>query len=443
MNLDAVAIWLATRSEAALKASRESGLAEDLFQAQGKLAWGFIDTYRQEYGVIPSPSIISENSGLHVSPLTEEVPLDYVLDQMHDRAIWRSLRYGADQFMERMEEADAEGATQEIYKLTDHLRLRKGRAAKCNPLSEIVHLVTEQYERTKRGEIGVPFPWPTMTNMTLGMWPGTLTFFVARPGVGKTWTAINICWSAWHEHGKKILVVSPEMGKMELAERIVSRHGELSYGDVVSATLGSMGGEKRLYATVKELQGTEGFFVLDDEDKMEPRFIEEAIDAVDPDLVAIDSLYMLRVEQGKVKSGPGSKGGRYDRILAAIDWLRSLSRKTQKPFLAISQLSRDAKMKKGEQERLKRGIGTGGLEDAVAMSDTLFMDAHNLFAMFQDDDMKLDKQMMYVPLKLRRQANQSSVVTRWDMTAMAFDEIGTKVDTGDDFSDDGYDKVSF
>ena len=445
MDLDAAAIWLATRSEAALKEAREAGLAEDLFQATGKVAWKFIDTYRLEYGQLPSPGIISENSGLTVRPIAEDdaPPLDYLLDQMHDRAIWRALRYGGDKFLERMEEADAPGATEEVCKLADHLRERRGRKAKVLELRDIVGLVGEQYERTKRGEIGVPFPWPTMTDMTLGMWPGTLTFFVARPGVGKTWTAINICWHAWEIEKKRVLIVSPEMGKTELAERVVSRHGQLSYGDVISATLGSMGGEKQLYATIDQLKESEGFFVLEDERMMNPTAIEEAIEATNPDIVAIDSMYMLRVEQGQVKSGPGSKGGRYDRILGAVDWLRSLCRRTQKPFLGISQLSRDAKMKKGAAERLKRGVGTGGLEDAIAMSDTLFMDAHNLFAMFQDDDMKLDKQMMYVPLKLRRQTKRSSLVTKWDMTSMEFDEIGTRVEGGENFNDDGYNDVSF
>ena len=69
---------------------------------------------------------------------------------------------------------------------------------------------------------------------------------------------------------------------------------------------------------------------------------------------------------------------------------------------------------------------------------TLFWDCHNLFAMFQDDDMRSHNQMLYVPLKVRRQAKISGVVTNWDLAHMDFDEIGTKVEDSDDYSDGGY-----
>ena len=444
MSLDSAVIWKATRSTETLQEAKAFGVAEDLFVGAGKVAWRFIHTYRDEHGSIPSPGIIGENSGLALSPLTEDDDgaMTYFVDKLHERAIFRALKYGVDKTYEYIEEGEQEEAASEIIKLADHLRDRKAARVRVRDLSQIVPEVKEMYERTKRGEIGIPFPWDTMNEMTLGMWPGTLTFFTARPGVGKTWTAINICHHVWQK-GYKVLVVSPEMIGVELAERVVGLHGKLSYSDLVSGRLGDFGGEKALDDTIAELSQREGFHVLDDEERLSSQYIEEAVEAVDPDLIAVDSVYMLKVFQGKVKQGVGSKGGRYDRILETIDWLRSFSRRTKKPVLAISQLSRDAKMKKGEAERLKQGVGTGGLEDAVAMSDTLLMDAHNLFAMFQDDDMRLDKQMLYVPLKARRQAAWSSVVTRWDMESMNFDQIGTKVESEGDFRDKSFDDVTF
>ena len=78
--------------------------------------------------------------------------------------------------------------------------------------------------------------------------------------------------------------------------------------------------------------------------------------------------------------------------------------------------------------------------EAVAMTDTLFMDAHNLFALYQDKDLRLDKQLIYVPLKVRRQASINHVVTRWDLETMDFTEIGTSVPSGgrSNFEDDEF-----
>lgn len=257
--------------------------------------------------------------------------------------------------------------------------------------------------------------------------------------VHNTWTAVNIVWNAHFEHGKKTLIVSPEMTRVELVERVIARHGQFNYSDMVSGTLGSFV-EPQLKKVIDELRSVDGFWILDDEDRLGPTYIEEAIDATNPDLIAIDAIYMLNVAEGKIKSGPGSRGGRYDRILGTVDWLRSLSRRTSKPIVGISQLSREGgKIKQIDKDVIKGGKGTGGLEDALAMTDTLFWDAQNLFAMYQDDDMKTDKQMLYVPLKARRQAKWSAVVTNWNMDEMNFDQIGSHVEKKDATEDSSND----
>lgn len=444
MDLDNAALWLATRSHESFRNSREIGLCEDVLLAAGKVAWRFILTYMAEHGEIPSSGIIFENSGQKVEPVEEGVTIGYVVDKLFDRAEFRSLQYGLGKSLEALEKGEQAESKAEVHKLSDHLRSQAVKKVRVHTLAEVVPEVREMYERTKRGEIGIPFPWQTMTDVTMGMWPKTITGFVARPGVGKTFTLINIADYAHFECGKRVLIVSPEMTRIELAERQVALRGKIGYGDLVAATLGKFA-EPHLYATIKGLEETgTNYFILDDEERLGASYIEEAVDAVKPDLLGIDSIYMLKVAEGKIKGGPGSKGGRYDRILDTVDWMRGFNRRAGIPFVAISQLSREAKVKKGAKRSLKKGHGTGGMENALAMTDTLFWDFHNLFAMFQDEDMRMDKQMLYAPLKARRQAKISAVVTRWDMAEMDFGEIGTMVkSTGEGFSDSTYDDVIY
>lgn len=257
--------------------------------------------------------------------------------------------------------------------------------------------------------------------------------------VHNSWTAVFIAWNAWLK-GYKILIVSPEMTRAELGERVVARHGKLHYGNLVAGELG-MFGEQKFYETTKELRGTDSnrFIIIDDEDRLEPAFIEHVIDDEKPDVILVDSVYMMRVADGGVRTGPGSKGGRYDRILATVDWLRTTARRTMIPVVGISQLAREgAKLKKGQKKKIKKGQSTGGLEGSLAMTDTILWDVNNLFAMYQDDDMVLHKQMLYVPLKVRRRAQISGVVTTWDMETMNFDEVGTHIETDDDFDDPNF-----
>lgn len=435
MDIDASVIWFATRSETALRHARGLGVTDRILNGSAKTAWKFIGEYHDKYGAIPSIGIIVENSGCVVKPPEEEdrVSLQFIVDKLFDRHEFRSLQHGLGKSHEALENGNQADAVDEVLKLADHLRSGKASQLQIHTLGDVAPQVLALYERVKRGEIGVPFPWQTMTDMTLGMWPGTLTFFVARPGVGKTWSAVIMALHAWKEAHLKVLIVSPELGRVELGERLVSKYGEFAYKDVISATLGDMA-EKKFREVIDTLRaGGDGLFILDDEDKLGPDYIEQAIDAVEPSLVVIDSLYMLRVEQGKVKSGAGSRGDRMERVVETINWMRRLSRRKRPfapeglPIVGIHQLSREGKVKSDAAQALKAGRGTGGLEDAVALSDVLFWNAHNLFAMYQDAYMRQDKQLMYVPLKARRQAKMSSLVIRWDMETMNFSELGTKV----------------
>jgi replicative DNA helicase len=446
VDIDAVSLWLATKSDSALKQARELGMTERLLNGQAKVAWKFITEYREKYnGEMPSVGIIVENSGCIIKPPPEEerISLEYVVDKLYERHEFKSLQFGLGKAFEALENGEQTSSREEVLRLADHLREDKKAQLQIHTLGQVAPEVLAMYERVKRGEIGVPFPWQTMTDMTLGLWPGTLTFFVARPGVGKTWTAVILALHAWKEAKKKVLIVSPELGRIELGERLVAKYGEFAYKDIVSATLGSLA-EGKLKEVVELLHagGGDGLFILDDEDKLSSDYIEQAIDAVEPELILIDSLYMLRVEKGKIKSGAGSKGDRMERVVETINWMRGLSRRKRSfapgglPVVGIHQLSREGKPRREAVQALKAGRGTGGLEDAVALSDALYWNAHNLFAMFQDPYMRQDKQLMYVPLKARRQAKISSLVIKWDMETMDFSEIGTKVSDGDGYKDD-------
>lgn len=454
MDLDSAALWFATRSDKTHDALIKLGVTRKLLNGHGRDAWDFIGEYRTEHGGVPPAGIIAERFGVAVGlpePDSEGIVVapTFVVDQLFERAQYKALSHGIAKADQLLEEGEQQEASTEVIKLADYLRSAGTSQLQVHSLSEIAEDVYSMYERIERGEIGVPFPWEVMTNMTLGMWPGTLTFYVARPGVGKTWTAVIIAMHAWAA-GKRVLIVSPELARVELGERMVAKYGQIPYKDMVSATLGAGGGKAHLRKVIDELKkSAQNLFILDNEEKLQPRFIEQAIQLVEPDLVLFDSIYMLRAEEGKVKSGPGSKGDRMERLIGTVDWMRKLSRRQWSfamgglPIVGIHQLSRDGKVRKESARNMKQGRGTGGLEDAIALTDALYWNAHNLFAMFQDEYMRQDKQLLYVPLKVRRQAMASSLVIRWDMEAMDFSQLGTRVTASEEYKDEEGSEVPY
>ena len=279
--------------------------------------------------------------------------------------------------------------------------------------------VLEEYQRAASGYRGIELPWPTVSNMTAGLWPKTVTIFVSRPSVGKTQVAVLTARTAWM-NGHRVLFVSPEMRKEEIAERLFVTHARVSYYDVITGQLSSFA-LPRLEDTVAELEGKEGIWILDSSDGLTIATIEAAIRATRPDLVVIDSIYDLQI-----------KGERKDRLLAALDWMKASSKKYGYACIGAAQQNRLAELseKKGGGSRL----GT------IALADEVGQDAHAVFALEQTKDMRTDKQMRIKPLKLRRgqSGGGSGVLVHWDFDSAVFDEVSTtKSETGyEDSSED-------
>jgi hypothetical protein len=148
--------------------------------------------------------------------------------------------------------------------------------------------------------------------------------------------------------------------------------------------------------------------------------MEAAIQTLKPQLVAVDSIYMLRF-----------KGDKSERTNAAVDWIRTASKRHAIPFVAFHQLSRNATKDKKH--------GGGYDSSAIALSDQLLWDAHAVFIMEQDSDMKADKRMKFNVAKIRRGDSSADPVNcRWDFDAMLFDEV-LQERKGEQFKDSDFD----
>lgn len=275
-------------------------------------------------------------------------------------------------------------------------------------LHDLGDAVLENYRKVAEGYRGIELPWPSLDNMTAGLWPKTVTVFVARPGTGKTFIAVICAKHAW-EKGKRVLIVSPEMDKESIAERFFVIKAAVNYHHVITGALPTKSHE-RFESTIKECKGLPGLYIMDSEDDLSPRGIDAAIRACQPELVAIDSMYDLDIE-----------GDRKDRILRALEWMKSNSKKRNYASLGFAQQNRVAEMaeKKGGGSRL----GT------IALADEIGQDAQTVIAIEQSKDDSADKILKLRPLKIRRGQFRKTVLrVNWDFETMRVDEIPDKDD---------------
>jgi len=263
--------------------------------------------------------------------------------------------------------------------------------------------VLSNYELVESGYRGISLPWPSMDAMTAGLWPKTITMFVARPGTGKSFIAVICARHAWLS-GKRVLVVSPEMSKDEIAERFFVIQAGVDYHNVVIGQLPTPMRSK-FVKTIEDVKGQEGLYIMDSDDDLTPKNMEAAIRACKPDLVAIDSIYDIKV-----------KGDRKDRVLLALEWIKKSAKTFGFAAVGFAQQNRSAELteKKGGGARL----GT------IALADEIGQDSHGVFALEQTRDDKADKIMKIKPLKLRRgQFKKPTIRINWDFEVMRFDEI--------------------
>lgn len=332
---------------------------------------------------------------------------------VRDRAVARRVTYYAQNVVTLGQQNKASDEIAMAVEALVHETETMIRSHQPTRLTDLGDAVLANYMRVADGFTGIPYPWKSVTDMTAGIWPQTLTMFVARPSVGKTMVAMLVARHAWMQ-GYPVLLVSPEMSRDEMAERYFVIEAAVSYLATIKGKLSGFQVPKLIDA-VQRMKAKDRLWIMDSQDDLTPRGIEAAIRACAPMrqghdekplLVAIDSIYDIRF-----------RGDRRERVQQAIDWMKTACKRMRFACVGFAQQSRLAELseKKGGGARL----GT------IALADEVGQDSHAVFALEQTKDQKADRRMRIKPLKLRRgYYGGDAVEVHWDFERMVFDEIG-------------------
>lgn len=247
---------------------------------------------------------------------------------------------------------------------------------------------------------------------------GTHSFVAEDIVVHNTQVAVLAGRHAWKEpNNRRVLIISPEMSKMEIAERFFVVEANVSANNVLAGTLSDFE-FARLKDKVKAMEDLENLWIMDMDNDLSPVGMEAVIRHCKPDLVAIDSIYMLDF-----------RGDRAERTIRAVDWIRRTAKRFDTATLGFHQLSREAV--KG-----KKSGGVGYEDGAIALTDQLFWDAQAVYIMEQDKDMRDDNRLKIHTSKVRRGKRPTKPLEiHWDFDSMKFDEIDTP---GEEFEDKEY-----
>lgn len=207
----------------------------------------------------------------------------------------------------------------------------------------IKEILSQTYERisnlhdpdTKDRYIGLPTGFRSLDNIVSGLQPTDLVIIAARPAMGKTAFAINIAQNI-ARHGKSVGIISLEMAKEQLVERMFCallgvdswkmRNGKLSDEDF--AKIGNVMDDLSQVKIFIDDSSVSG--IVEMRTKARRLRAEHGLD-----LLIVDYLQMM-------SSGVKSvyQINRVQEISEITRALKNLARELRIPIIALSQLSR-------------------------------------------------------------------------------------------------------
>ena len=225
-------------------------------------------------------------------------------------------------------------------------------------LSESIEVAIRDIElaQNRGGELtGIPTGFTNLDGYTHGLHPGQLVIVAARPSVGKSTFALDLARHAALKRNQPTIFFSLEMGRSEIAMRMLSAQSGIYLQSMRKGTL-SEGDWAKLAAVRGEINDAPLY--IDDSPNMSLVEIRakcrRLAQQVDLKMVVID--YIQLMSSGKKVESRQQEVSEFSRAL------KLLAKELNIPVVALSQLNRQAEQSKDKRPELSHLRESGSLE---------------------------------------------------------------------------------
>lgn len=224
--------------------------------------------------------------------------------------------------------------------------------------------------KTNKEVTGVSTGFTDLNKKTSGLQPSDLIIVAARPSMGKTTFAMNLCENAMLLEEKPVLVFSLEMPGEQIMMRMLASLSRVDQTKIRTAQLDDEDWA-RISNTMAMLKDKDNLFI-DDSSGLTPmelrtRARKLARDKGGISLIMVDYLQLMRV--------PGLSENRTLEIAEISRSLKALAKELEVPVVALSQLNRSL-----EQRADKRPINSDLRE-----SGSIEQDADLIMFIYRDE----------------------------------------------------------
>ncbi|OBT16375.1 replicative DNA helicase [Vibrio sp. UCD-FRSSP16_10] len=228
-----------------------------------------------------------------------------------------------------------------------------------NILEKTLERIETLYKTPQDGVTGVNSGFNDLNKKTAGLQPSDLIIVAARPSMGKTTFAMNLCENAAMDSDKPVLIFSLEMPSEQIMMRMLA---SLSRVDQTKIRTGQLDDEDwaRISSTMGILMQKKNMFI-DDSSGLTPTELRSRARRIARDngglsLIMVDYLQLMRV--------PGMQDNRTLEISEISRSLKALAKELNVPVVALSQLNRSL-----EQRADKRPINSDLRESGAIEQD--------------------------------------------------------------------------
>jgi replicative DNA helicase len=209
---------------------------------------------------------------------------------------------------------------------------------------------------------GVPTGFIDLDKLLKTMIAGNLYIAAGRPGMGKTAFLLTVALHA-AKAGKKVLIFSLEMSRMQVAQRLISQIAQVDLEKVINAEEMDMAEWDRVGKAIEQLEAYG--IVINDLSEINIRQIRQTSRKVKAeqgvDLVIVDYLQLAEGDDDKYES-------RVQEVSKVSRGLKYLARELEVPVLAAAQLNREVEKRADKRPILADLRESGQLEqDAYAI----------------------------------------------------------------------------
>ncbi len=239
-------------------------------------------------------------------------------------------------------------------------------------ISDILQVTYEkivQLHEDPNALTGIPTGFDALDAMTNGLQRSDLILIAARPSMGKTAFALNLCQHASVKEKKSVAIFSLEMAADQLVQRLLSAQSLVSIGDIRTGQIedddwyklarsSAQLGEAKIF-----IDDTPGITVAEIRSKCRRLKMNHGLD-----LIMIDYLQLM--------SGGGKQENRQQEISTISRSLKSIAREMNCPVIALSQLSRASELRADHRPILSDLRESGAIEQDADLVMFLYRDEY-------------------------------------------------------------------